>query len=184
MLSWHIPWSGQKHCSLTSHVFTFARFRYFWRFLLVTGFAFGCSSARRCFSFFLLSVLPSAFAVSGLWCVTTLPYTGIGSTVSNRKMMAVAVAAVMVTCGIFLPLAVTPCPALKTTVFPFLPTPHRRCVLQDGQEFRIRLLRLVDVRDFNSGHDGATLASSLLREAIASTIARAWCHARSLHGGN
>ena len=78
----------------------------------------------------------------------------------------------MVTCGIFLPLAVTPCPALRNSSFPIFTdtSPPLRSARR--------------VRNFASdscdwsmcgilipASDGVTLASSLLREAIASTIA-------------
>ena len=76
----------------------------------------------------------------------------------------------MVICGIFTA-GRHPLPRFGNNSFPILPTPHRRCVLQDGSEFRIRLLRLVVCGILIPASDGATLASSLLRVAIASTIA-------------
>ncbi len=65
-LSWHIPGQGKNVVSLTGHVFTFTRFRTLGAFFCLTGFAFGCSSARSVSLSFCVSVLPSAFEASGL----------------------------------------------------------------------------------------------------------------------
>ncbi|EZC94557.1 hypothetical protein BY89_05075 [Escherichia coli O157:H7 str. K5607] len=99
------------------------------------------------FQFYLLLLRLRVFGVKPL-----CRYAGIGSTVSNRKMMAVAVTAGDGNLRDFFTAGRHPLPRFEKQQFSHFYR-HLTAVAfcKAGQEFCIRLLRLVDVRNFNSG---------------------------------